>query len=402
MSLWHKTLSEISFADIDAFCRTMQPENSRLDYKVEVPKDLAKTISAFANTLGGLIVIGVDSDKTNNTPIWPPTDGMKAAPGISERIVQFAQDSIYPPVRVGLSNVIENDLLPGHSLIVIRLDESRDAPHAIDGRRHVYVYERTDNKNDPHRHAEIDRILHLMQRRQRIVDDREHELQENLARAERTMRKDNLPIRWVSASPVYPWREIVTPEFCAKAHSRIPIMSSWSIDDWKYQRFVRGSFAVGRESQGQQKPTCIGVSNISANGTLFCAVFAKEATFKDSEFAAITGGTLPAGPVDNVWIDMSNVRSLVQGLLTGAQTLYRESKSPPGELFVSIGLRNIHRVFFHDREASKKSRAEFPDAEYRVDKVITLEELKNDFMGAVQSMFDDMAFALNAHDVNHG
>jgi hypothetical protein len=36
MSLWNKPVSEITFADVDFFCRTQQPEGARLDYKVEV------------------------------------------------------------------------------------------------------------------------------------------------------------------------------------------------------------------------------------------------------------------------------------------------------------------------------------------------------------------------------
>jgi hypothetical protein len=33
MSLWNKPISQITFEDIDASCKTMQPEGARLDYK---------------------------------------------------------------------------------------------------------------------------------------------------------------------------------------------------------------------------------------------------------------------------------------------------------------------------------------------------------------------------------
>ena len=60
MSLWSQPISQITFADLDAFCRTMQPEGTRLDYKgVEFPRRLDKSIAAFANTLGGLINLAV-------------------------------------------------------------------------------------------------------------------------------------------------------------------------------------------------------------------------------------------------------------------------------------------------------------------------------------------------------
>lgn len=86
MSLWHKPASEITFADIDAFCQSMQPEGARLDYKgIAFPKDLAKTIAAFANTMGGLIILGVDADKITNQPLWPPTQGYPTEAGLAER-----------------------------------------------------------------------------------------------------------------------------------------------------------------------------------------------------------------------------------------------------------------------------------------------------------------------------
>ena len=35
MSLWQKAVSEITLDDVDGFCKSKQPEGTRLDYKVE-------------------------------------------------------------------------------------------------------------------------------------------------------------------------------------------------------------------------------------------------------------------------------------------------------------------------------------------------------------------------------
>src|SRR5687768_3362182 len=103
MSLWTKPIADITFDDIDAFCKTMQPEGARLDYKgISFPSDLAKTLAAFANTLGGLVLLGVDADKTTNQPIWPAIAGMPTQPGLQERAYQIAQEAIYPPVRAAV------------------------------------------------------------------------------------------------------------------------------------------------------------------------------------------------------------------------------------------------------------------------------------------------------------
>ena len=70
MSLWSTPVSQITFADVDQFCREMHPEGV-LDYQgVALPKDSAKTIAAFANTLGGLILLGVEALGTKR-PILP-------------------------------------------------------------------------------------------------------------------------------------------------------------------------------------------------------------------------------------------------------------------------------------------------------------------------------------------
>jgi predicted HTH transcriptional regulator len=139
MSIWHKEIDQITFADVDTFCLAGIAEGTRLDYKVDVPKELAKIVAAFANTLGGMIMLGVDADRTTNKPIWPPTKGMLSKRGIDEQITQICRDNIYPPVQPQISDVLPNEKLPGHVVTVVRVDESREAPHAINNGRHVYV-----------------------------------------------------------------------------------------------------------------------------------------------------------------------------------------------------------------------------------------------------------------------
>src|SRR3954451_18508567 len=100
MSLWNKPISSIDFSDIDLFCQGKLPESARLDYKVDFPSNLEKTIAAFANTVGGLILLGVDSDAKDNTPVWPPVKAIPLVPGIQERIYQKSTEAIHPPVGV--------------------------------------------------------------------------------------------------------------------------------------------------------------------------------------------------------------------------------------------------------------------------------------------------------------
>jgi hypothetical protein len=231
MSLWHLQSDAITYNDIDTFCAQQIAESVRLDYKLEVPKDLSKLVAAFANTLGGLIVFGVEADKTSNKPIWPSTKGMATRPGIDEQITAICRDNIYPPVRPQISSIIPNPNLAGTALAVVRIDESPDAPHAVDG----LVYERTGSQGKPHRLSHINKIAHMLRRRNRIEKQRLDLAITELRRASRqiadirltlannaglvptspaTKYPKGLPLRWASVIPLFPWRDLCTPKKC--------------------------------------------------------------------------------------------------------------------------------------------------------------------------------------------
>lgn len=231
MSLWYKQIESITYNDIDAFCMQNTAESMRIDYKLEIPKDLAKVIAAFANTLGGLVLLGVEAGKTTNTPIWPSAKGMTKAAGIEERITAICRDNIYPPVRPQISSMIDNPNAPGMALAMLRVDESPEAPHAVDGR----VYERTGSQGTPYDISHIDRISYLLARRSRFEDQRKEITASELKRTVRqladirivlaanagltphdpdTKYPRGLPLCWASVIPVYPWRDLCSPQTC--------------------------------------------------------------------------------------------------------------------------------------------------------------------------------------------
>jgi hypothetical protein len=395
MSLWHKPASQIEFADIDAFCRMMQPEGARLDYKgISFPKDLAKTIAAFANTLGGLIILGVEADKTSNKPIWPPTQGLPAEPGLSERVIQIAQDSIYPPARVAVSNVISNDLLPGCVLLVIRVNESREAPHAIEKKRKIYVYDRTDNKNEPYQLADMDRIQYLLTRRQRLVDQRESDLRENLARGQRVMHPINCPIRWISISPVYPWRTVHDQYDCQAFHQQqsLALFSGHPT----YQTFVGGSFSIVRQQKEGGASIPMACSSVSANGTLFGMTYTEE-TLTDNQMLSKLGGQERPG---KIWVDMRSFRQMTEQFLGSCQKFYSLSKNPPGEIMLSVGMQNALGVLMFDSQSGQQTDSEFPDPEYRINVVLQSQGLSFR-MPEIKEMYNDIIFAFNANARAH-
>lgn len=393
MSLWSKPAAQITFADVDEFCKTMQPEGARLDYKgVNFPKDLAKTIAAFANTLGGLIILGVDADKNSNTPIWPPTDGIPMAAGLSERVIQVAQDAIYPPVRVDVSNVIENDLLPKHAIVVIRVAESRAAPHATQKNTRVYVYERTGNKNEPYELADIDRIEHLLNRRRRMVDQREAELQENLSRGSRVMHPSICPIRWISASPVYPWRNIHDQYDCKRFHQ----MQALGLFNGHptYQTVPSGSFSIVRQQDRTGALIAVACSSVSANGTLFGMTYTEETIHQNDTLF----GPHEAEKPGKMWVNMRNCREMIGVFLESCHQFYKRSKEPPGQIMLSFGVKNAKGVMMHDSQSAQKSDAPFPDPEYRIDTVLESEDM-GIRMPMLEELYGDIIFAFNANAI---
>ena len=69
-SLFALENSKVTFKEIKSFCDQQFSEGLRIEYKREFPQnvDLAKTICAFANSAGGILLIGVEADKVTNIP----------------------------------------------------------------------------------------------------------------------------------------------------------------------------------------------------------------------------------------------------------------------------------------------------------------------------------------------
>ena len=206
--MFTKLANEIDFNDIEAFCREWG-EGVRVEYKREItPKTLTKIISSFANTQGGIFIIGVETDQNNKVKF--PIQGIQNDGGIEERIIQSATDGIYPPI---MPEVIICDV-PGETdkvVVVVRVEESQHAPHAIQNSTKVYV--RQGSTTPPYELAEIDRIEYLLKRREepqrisrRILDRIEERVRVNSYSSQ--LERPNLAI---FARPVFPYRPIIAP-----------------------------------------------------------------------------------------------------------------------------------------------------------------------------------------------
>ena len=202
--MFTKLEKEIDFNDIETFCREWA-EGVRVEYKSEIAH-IPKIISSFANTQGGIFIIGVETDQNNKVKF--PIQGIQNDGGIEERIVQSALTGIHPPVS---PEVIIRDVLGkiGSVVVVVRVGESQEAPHAIQNSTKVYV--REGSVTQPYELADIDRIEYLLKRREepqrigrRILDRIEERVTNHCSHLD-------MPNLELLAQPVFPYRPLISP-----------------------------------------------------------------------------------------------------------------------------------------------------------------------------------------------
>ena len=205
--MFNLSKDEITFEVVQAFCSEWQ-EGVRVEYKQEITKDVPKIVSSFANTQGGIFIIGVKENEPNNeepfTIVGIPNTG-----GIEERIVQSAITGIYPPVmpEVIIVKVPETE----NVIVIVRVDESHHAPHAIQNSTKVYI--RHANITQPYEKpqlAQMDYIEYLLNRRQdaqRITQ----QIIERIKEAHKRHKDTYIPNLTIVAHPVFPYRPVISP-----------------------------------------------------------------------------------------------------------------------------------------------------------------------------------------------
>lgn len=131
-----KPVNALTYEDVESLTSAGEPESPVLDYKARLEgadrdkKELAKDVSAMANSSGGYIVIGVAEKQ--GKPVHPPcgTTRMVGQQKVEEWIEQILMSNVAqrPPV------VIQVVPLPGDAdncVVVINTSVSSRAPHMV-------------------------------------------------------------------------------------------------------------------------------------------------------------------------------------------------------------------------------------------------------------------------------
>jgi hypothetical protein len=167
--LYTKLINKITYQDVINFCNEGHKEGFILEYKSEFPSNevIAKTISAFANTYGGLLIIGVNAP--DGKPL-PPFEGIVFNPSfkyeekIESIVLSHIKEPVFPEIQVC-------EPVNGKTFILIRVAESHLTPHRVFDNRRIYI--RTGQSSMPNAEATWDKIEWLANRRKKSEEFRE-------------------------------------------------------------------------------------------------------------------------------------------------------------------------------------------------------------------------------------
>lgn len=163
--IYTKPINAISFNDIIDFLDNNNPEGFILEYKREIPTNekIAKILAAFANTYGGILLIGVDAPKGVPQQPFKGIDidsSLKYEEKIQSIILSNIKEPIFPEIKLCL-NEKNND----KGFLIIRVSESHLTPHRVGNDRKIYI--RTGEFSKPNEEASWDKILWLSERRKK-------------------------------------------------------------------------------------------------------------------------------------------------------------------------------------------------------------------------------------------
>jgi hypothetical protein len=157
MDLLAQDFVTITFQDVVNFCDQQIVENTELDYKQVIPRDLTKHISAMSNRYGGLIIVGVEEDSQTGLP--SRYEGIVNDGKQIDRIHQFANNVRPLPTY----DVRVTDQVKGKVFLLVRINEGGAPPYTSVNDPTVYL--RTGNITTPLRPADADIVRDLYAKR---------------------------------------------------------------------------------------------------------------------------------------------------------------------------------------------------------------------------------------------
>ena len=136
MSLFTIALERaLTYPMVEQFLRLGDPdserpqENTLLDFSENVPSDLGDVVTAFSNTDGGLVFLGVKEKKRQQLAIPDAICGIQqSSVEVRGKIINIICSTVQPrPVfTVGVVPTVED---PGRVVVIVRVEEGTDTPY---------------------------------------------------------------------------------------------------------------------------------------------------------------------------------------------------------------------------------------------------------------------------------
>jgi hypothetical protein len=149
--LFGKPVFGLVYDDIEGLTSSGEHENVWLDYKKSISgserdkAELAKDISALANSQGGYLIIGVE--ERNGRPVHPPcgTEPMLGRQKVEDWIAQTANANIAQRVQMDVRTIPLPD--SSNCIVVIHVPISIRMPHMVTYRQDNRYYRRIFNRH---------------------------------------------------------------------------------------------------------------------------------------------------------------------------------------------------------------------------------------------------------------
>jgi hypothetical protein len=207
--LFSKPIADLRFEDVEDFCRRFH-ENIRVEYKStfddSVKRKLPRTLSSFANSYGGILVIGVNA--AGGIP-QEPLEGIvfpEREPGLT--VQNVCRDGIFPEIPLYTSFISSRG--EGKSFLVVQVNESAKAPHAIENRTQVFV--RTEGGTEITALADIERIERMLLRRADVSRRWDDFFAQSWDFAQSVNANKKYAYREIRIGPLYPSESLMTRE----------------------------------------------------------------------------------------------------------------------------------------------------------------------------------------------
>lgn len=145
-------------------------ETHQLEFKqkqnphdLELSKDdrraLGESLSGFANAIGGVLVIGVQTDRPNGVDRAIALKLIDNVEAVADRYRAYAIDCIAPPLPALSVNALSN--AAGAGVIAIQVPQGNARPHMSMAPSHQRYYRRVADSFLPMLHYEIDEMMRL-------------------------------------------------------------------------------------------------------------------------------------------------------------------------------------------------------------------------------------------------